>query len=78
MGIDYLVSPSHRLMVYWKYTSTRNSRHKGASVTIEPDREIAGQTDNDTVPLYAAPMKRGRKKLAKDEGEDFFDTEDDK
>ena len=46
---------------------------------VEPDREIAGPTDSDTVPLYSAPKKRAtRKGLAKEEDEDFFDTDDDK
>lgn len=48
-------------------------------MTVEPDQEIAGPTDSDTVPLYAAPVKRvARKGQAKEEDEDFFDTEVDK
>ena len=48
-------------------------------MTVEPDQEIAGPTDSDTVPLYAAPIKRaGKRGQAKEEDEDFFDTEGEK
>ena len=60
-------------MANWRQYTLRNGRINGRPVTVEPDQEIAGTMNSDTVHFYAAPIKCAvRKKLANGENENLL------